>query len=44
MLSVSISVGIASLDTAIANTALPALAEQLHGTCQFFCVRGRFSR
>ncbi len=32
MLSVSIGVGMASLDTAIANTALPAMAEQLHAT------------
>lgn len=32
MLSVSIGVGMASLDTAIANTALPAIAEQLHTT------------
>ena len=30
MLSLSIGVGMASLDTAIANTALPAIAEQLH--------------
>ena len=32
MLSVSIGVGMASLDTAIANTALPAMADQLHAT------------
>ncbi|KQQ36158.1 multidrug MFS transporter [Duganella sp. Leaf126] len=32
MLSVAIGVGMASLDTAIANTALPAIAEQLHAT------------
>ena len=32
MLSVCIGVGMASLDTAIANTALPAMAEQLHAT------------
>jgi DHA2 family multidrug resistance protein-like MFS transporter len=32
MLSVSIGVGMASLDTAIANTALPAIADQLHTT------------
>jgi MFS transporter, DHA2 family, multidrug resistance protein len=32
MLSVAIGVGMASLDTAIANTALPAIAEQLHTT------------
>ncbi|MET3117784.1 DHA2 family multidrug resistance protein-like MFS transporter [Undibacterium sp. GrIS 1.8] len=30
MLSLAIGVGMASLDTAIANTALPAMAEQLH--------------
>jgi len=30
MLSLSIGVGMASLDTAIANTALPAIADQLH--------------
>jgi len=32
MLSVAIGVGMASLDTAIANTALPAIADQLHTT------------
>jgi len=32
MLSVAIGVGMASLDTAIANTALPAIAEQLNAT------------
>jgi DHA2 family multidrug resistance protein-like MFS transporter len=32
MLSVATGVGMASLDTAIANTALPAIAEQLHTT------------
>lgn len=32
MLSVAIGVGMASLDTAIANTALPAIAEQLSAT------------
>lgn len=32
MLAVAIGVGMASLDTAIANTALPAIAEQLHTT------------
>lgn len=32
MLSVAIGVGMASLDTAIANTALPAIADQLHAT------------
>jgi DHA2 family multidrug resistance protein-like MFS transporter len=32
MLSVCIGVGMASLDTAIANTALPAIAAQLHAT------------
>lgn len=32
MLSISLGVGMASLDTAIANTALPAMAEQLHAT------------
>ncbi|TFW16631.1 MFS transporter [Duganella callida] len=32
MLSVAIGVGMASLDTAIANTALPAIAEQLRTT------------
>lgn len=32
MLSISIGVGMASLDTAIANTALPAMAQQLHAT------------
>ena len=32
MLSVSIGIGMASLDTAIANTALPAMADQLHAT------------
>jgi DHA2 family multidrug resistance protein-like MFS transporter len=32
MLSVCIGVGMASLDTAIANTALPAMAEQLHAS------------
>jgi DHA2 family multidrug resistance protein-like MFS transporter len=32
MLSLAIGVGMASLDTAIANTALPAMAEQLHAT------------
>jgi DHA2 family multidrug resistance protein-like MFS transporter len=32
MLSVCIGVAMASLDTAIANTALPAMAEQLHAT------------
>jgi DHA2 family multidrug resistance protein-like MFS transporter len=32
MLSISIGVGMASLDTAIANTALPAMADQLHAT------------
>ena len=32
MLSISIGVGMASLDTAIANTALPAMAAQLHAT------------
>ncbi|MYM84721.1 MFS transporter [Duganella sp. FT50W] len=32
MLSLAIGVGMASLDTAIANTALPAIAEQLHTT------------
>lgn len=32
MLSLSIGVGMASLDTAIANTALPAMAAQLHAT------------
>ncbi|MDY7537023.1 MFS transporter [Undibacterium sp. RTI2.1] len=30
MLSLAIGVGMASLDTAIANTALPAIADQLH--------------
>jgi DHA2 family multidrug resistance protein-like MFS transporter len=32
MMSVAIGVGMASLDTAIANTALPAIAAQLHTT------------
>jgi DHA2 family multidrug resistance protein-like MFS transporter len=32
MLSVALGVGMASLDTAIANTALPAIADQLHTT------------
>lgn len=32
MLSVAIGVGMASLDTAIANTALPAIADQLQAT------------
>jgi DHA2 family multidrug resistance protein-like MFS transporter len=32
MLSIAIGVGMASLDTAIANTALPAIATQLHAT------------
>jgi DHA2 family multidrug resistance protein-like MFS transporter len=32
MLSVAIGVSMASLDTAIANTALPAMASQLHAT------------
>jgi DHA2 family multidrug resistance protein-like MFS transporter len=32
ILSVAIGVGMASLDTAIANTALPAIANQLHAT------------
>lgn len=32
MLSVAIGVGMASLDTAIANTALPAIADQLRAT------------
>lgn len=32
MISVAIGVGMASLDTAIANTALPAIADQLHTT------------
>jgi DHA2 family multidrug resistance protein-like MFS transporter len=32
MLSLAIGVGMASLDTAIANTALPAIANQLHAT------------
>jgi DHA2 family multidrug resistance protein-like MFS transporter len=32
MLSVAIGVGMSSLDTAIANTALPAIADQLHTT------------
>jgi len=32
MLSLAIGVGMASLDTAIANTALPAIADQLHTT------------
>ncbi|MES2072311.1 MAG: MFS transporter [Pseudomonadota bacterium] len=32
MLSVAIGVSMASLDTAIANTALPVIAEQLHAT------------
>jgi DHA2 family multidrug resistance protein-like MFS transporter len=32
MLSVAIGVGMSSLDTAIANTALPAIAAQLHTT------------
>jgi len=32
MISVAIGVGMASLDTAIANTALPAIAEQLNTT------------
>jgi len=32
MLSVAIGVGMASLDTAIANTALPAMAAELHAT------------
>jgi DHA2 family multidrug resistance protein-like MFS transporter len=32
MLSMAIGVGMSSLDTAIANTALPAIASQLHAT------------
>jgi DHA2 family multidrug resistance protein-like MFS transporter len=32
VLSIAIGVGMASLDTAIANTALPAIADQLHAT------------
>jgi DHA2 family multidrug resistance protein-like MFS transporter len=32
MLSLAIGVGMASLDTAIANTALPAIANELHTT------------
>ena len=32
MLSLAIGVGMASLDTAIANTALPAIASELHTT------------
>lgn len=32
MLSIGIGVGMSSLDTAIANTALPAIAQQLHAT------------
>jgi len=32
MVSLAIGVGMASLDTAIANTALPAIANQLHTT------------
>ncbi|MET0962698.1 MAG: MFS transporter [Noviherbaspirillum sp.] len=32
MLAISIGVGMASLDTSIANTALPAMADQLHAT------------
>lgn len=32
MLSIGIAVGMASLDTSIANTALPVIAEQIHAT------------
>jgi DHA2 family multidrug resistance protein-like MFS transporter len=32
MLALALGVGMSSLDTAIANTALPAMAEQLHAT------------
>ena len=32
MLALAIGVGMASLDTAIANTALPAIASELHTT------------
>ncbi|RYE71683.1 MAG: hypothetical protein EOO81_05315, partial [Oxalobacteraceae bacterium] len=32
MLAISIGIGMASLDTSIANTALPAVAAQLHAS------------